>query len=279
MSLPRIRLLRRGTQSLGILVGILGFAGIGMTHLIFPGLHCYSCPWAVTVCPIGLMQNLVINGTVPFYWLGFVALYGLVLGRGFCGWFCPFGALNDLLSFRKVRFLKAFSSLKFLVLMGTVVAAWRLSDTWFCKLCPAGGLEASLPYFGLGVAELNTPFLVHMGTLGATLLGMALVSRFWCRYLCPMGALLSLFNRVSLFGLRLEGDRCSGCQLCTRACPMGIEPHLSINSTDCIKCGECVPACRAGALRIGFSLPGKEGRVPVPRSGAFARLNRVLARK
>lgn len=260
-------------------MGVLGVAGIGMTHLIFPGLHCYSCPLAVTVCPIGLMQNLVISGTVPFYWLGTVALYGLVLGRGLCGWFCPFGALNDLLSFRKVRFLRALSPVKFAVLAGTVVAAWQLGDTWFCKLCPAGGLEASLPYLGLGVARVNAPFLVHMGTLAATLVGMVVVARFWCRYLCPMGALLGLFNRVSLFGLRLEAGRCLDCGRCSQACPMGLDPQHQINATDCIKCGECAAACGAEALSVGFHLPGKEGRVPVRSPGAAARADRVPARK
>ncbi len=279
MTKRRLHLFRRGTQSLGLLLGIFGITGIGMTHLIFPGLHCYACPLAVTVCPIGLMQNLIINGTVPFYWMGIVALYGLVLGRGFCGWFCPFGTLNDLLSFRKVRFLRALSPLKFLILLGTVVAAWRFSDTMFCKLCPAGGLEASLPYLGLGIAELNAPFWVHMGTLGGTLLGMVLISRFWCRYLCPMGALLSLFNRFSLLGLRLEPGRCTGCGMCASACPMGLKPHQEINSTDCIKCGECASACEEGALSIGFHLPGREGCVPVRNPGLASRLNRVLARK
>ncbi|HHE48370.1 MAG TPA: 4Fe-4S binding protein [Candidatus Acetothermia bacterium] len=279
MTKRRLHLFRRGTQSLGLLLGIFGITGIGMTHLIFPGLHCYACPLAVTVCPIGLMQNLIINGTVPFYWMGIVALYGLVLGRGFCGWFCPFGTLNDLLSFRKVRFLRALSPLKFLILLGTVVAAWRFSDTMFCKLCPAGGLEASLPYLGLGIAELNAPFWLHMGTLGGILLGMVLISRFWCRYLCPMGALLSLLGRFSLFGLRLESAKCTGCGVCARACPMGLKPHQEINSTDCIKCGECVTACEASALSIGFYLPGREGRVPVRTPGLASRLNRVLARK
>ena len=191
MNFPgRLHLLRRGSQSVGLLVGVLGFTGIGMTHLIFPGLHCYSCPLAITVCPIGLVQNLIISGTLPFYWLGFVALYGLALGRGFCGWFCPFGTLNDLLSFRRARFLRALSPLKFAVLVGTIVAAWRLGDTLFCKLCPAGGLEASLPYFGLGVARLNAPFLVHMGILGATLLGMLLISRSGAGTCAPWGRCL-----------------------------------------------------------------------------------------
>ncbi|MBC7092422.1 4Fe-4S binding protein [Candidatus Bipolaricaulota bacterium] len=271
----RLRYLRRGTQGLGVLLAVFGVTGIGMTHLLFPGLHCYACPLAITVCPIGLMQNLIIAGTVPFYLVGAVATYGLALGRGWCGWFCPFGTVNDLLAFRKVRFRHALSPLKFLVLVGTGVAAWSLADTWFCKLCPAASLTASLPYLGLGVAQVNTPFLVHMGTLAGTLVGMALVSRFWCRYLCPMGAVLSVFNRVSLFGLRLRADRCGQCGLCVQACPMGIEPHRDINSPDCIKCGECVPVCKAGALSIGFSLPGVRGRVPLRAPGASARADRV----
>ena len=275
----RLRALRRMTQSAGILLGISGAFGIGMTHLIFPGLHCYACPLAATVCPIGLLQNMVISGTVPYYWLGAITLYGLVMGRGWCGWFCPFGTLNDLLSFRRTRMLRALSPTKFLVLVGTIVAAWKFGDTVFCKLCPAGGLEASLPYFGLGVAKANAPFFVHLGVLVAVLVGMILISRFWCRYLCPMGALLSLFNRLSLFGLKLRADRCSRCGVCAAACPMGLKPHLQINSTDCIKCGECVTACHAEALSIGFSLPGKVDRAPLPRPRLAPGLDRVSARK
>lgn len=270
-----LRYLRRGTQGLGIFLGILGITGIGMTHIIFPGLHCYACPLSVTVCPIGLLQNLVVAGTVPFYLLGALALYGLVLGRGWCGWFCPFGTVNDLFAWRKIPFRRVLSPLKFLILLGTVIAAWRLADTWFCKLCPAASLTASLPYFALGLAQPTTPFFIHMGTLGGTLLGMILVSRFWCRYLCPMGAILSLFNRASFFGLRLYSRKCTSCGLCQRACPMGIAPHTDGNSTNCIKCGECVSVCPKGALSLGFSSPGAKGYAPLRIPWPRPRIDRV----
>lgn len=275
----KLRALRRGSQGLGILLGVFGVTGIGMTHLIFPGLHCYACPLAITVCPIGLMQNLIISGTLPFYFLGAIALYGVALGRGWCGWFCPFGTVNDLLAFRKVPFLRALSPLKLLVLVGTGVGAWQLADTWFCKLCPAASLTASLPYLGLGVAQVNTPLVVHLATLALVIVGMALVARFWCRYLCPMGGLLSLFNRASFFGLRLHGGRCTECGLCSRSCPMGIEPHREINSGDCIKCGDCVASCTTSALSIGFSLPGARGRDPLRAARARARADRVPPRQ
>jgi len=248
----RLTLARRGTQGLGLLAGLLGFTGIGMTHVIFPGLHCYACPLAVTVCPIGLMQNLIVFGTPPYFWLGTILVYGLLAGRGFCGWFCPFGTLNDLLSFRKVRIQKSASFGKFAVLLATIGAAWYFADTIFCKLCPAASVEASIPYLFTGVATVNTPFLIHMGTLAFVLVGMVLISRFWCRYLCPMGGLLALFNRVSFLHLKLDEDRCSNCAACTSKCPMGLEPHNEHDDHNCIKCGACVEGCHLDALSLRY---------------------------
>jgi len=249
----RITRNRRISQGLGIALGLFGVTGIGMTHLIFPGLHCYACPLAITVCPVGLAQNLVIFGTVPFFWLGTIIAYGLIAGRGFCGWFCPFGTLNDLLAFRKTPIWRRISYTKFAVLVSTLIAAWYFADTIFCKLCPAASLEASIPYLFLGIAKVNRSFLVHMGTLGGTLIGMVLVARFWCRYLCPMGAILSLFNRVSLLHLRWERDACTDCSACSLACPMGLDPHSEHDDHNCIKCGACAEACTLGALSMCYA--------------------------
>jgi len=254
----KLGLRRRIVQGTGLLLGLFGITGIGMTHLIFPGLHCYACPLAVTVCPIGLIQNLIVFGTIPFFWMGAIAAYGLLAGRGFCGWFCPFGTLNDLLAFRKVRIRDSFSYVKYVVLLGTLIAAWVFADTMFCKLCPAASLEASIPYLLLGVAKVNRPFWLHMGTLGGTLLGMVLIARFWCRYLCPMGALLSMFNRVSILHLRLSDEKCTHCSACSSRCPMGLTPPLDYDNHNCIKCGECVEACELGALSFHCGIKGKK---------------------
>lgn len=249
----RLSLVRRISQGFGLMLGLFGFTGIGVTHIIFPGLHCYACPLSVTICPIGLMQNLVIYGTIPYFWVATIVFYGLVLGRGFCGWFCPFGTLNDLLCFNKARISKDFSYTKYVVLVGTIVAAWVFADTMFCKLCPVASIEASMPYLFLGVAHVNRPFIIHMISLGVVLAGMIIISRFWCRYLCPMGAILSLFNRISLLHLKLDSDRCTRCNACTAACPMGLKPYKEYDDHNCIKCGECTTACPLDALTLTFS--------------------------
>jgi polyferredoxin len=108
-----------------------------------------------------------------------------------------------------------------------------------------------------------------MITLGLVLIGMVLISRFWCRYLCPMGAILSLFNRVSFLHLKLDSNRCSRCNACAAACPMGLKPYEEYDNHNCIKCGECTSACSLDALTLTFSpqLPGKnKSQFPVRRS-------------
>jgi polyferredoxin len=152
-----------------------------------------------------------------------------------------------------VRINRVASYSKYVVLLGTIIAAWAFADTMFCKLCPVGSIEASIPYLLLGVAKVNRPFIVHMISLGAVLLGMVLISRFWCRYLCPMGAILSLFNRVSFLHLSLDTNRCSRCGACAAACPMGLKPHEEYDDHNCIKCGECTESCSLDALTLTFS--------------------------
>ena len=64
-----------------------------------PGLNCYSCPGAVTACPLGAIQNAFYDSgkRAPYYMLGILMLYGVLLGRWICGWLCPFGFVQELL--------------------------------------------------------------------------------------------------------------------------------------------------------------------------------------
>ena len=80
----------------------------------------------------------------------------------------------------------------------------------------------------------------------------ALIFRPFCKYLCPLGAIYALMNRVSLYRMRPCAERCTGCGACARACPMQVNPAHSPNDGECIRCGVCVDACPTDALHLGF---------------------------
>jgi polyferredoxin len=128
-------------------------------------------------------------------------------------------------------------------------------------LCPAGALEAGVPYSVQSLAA-GTGWLMsgHKTVILAAFLGTALfVRRPWCRVLCPLGGLLALFNRFSLFHLRFRKHECVECNLCRTRCPFGVKLDQAVNVTGCVRCLECT-AC--GAMEPAFARP--EGRPAGP---------------
>jgi ferredoxin-type protein NapH len=239
-----------------------------------PGLNCYSCPGALFACPLGSLQSELASGEVrlPLYTLGFLFIFGAAMGRFICGWLCPFGFIQELLYKipfpRKLRRLpgdRALVMLKY-VLLALLCILLPLTITniigqgspWFCKaVCPAGTLEAGLPLvlFGEGYAEAaGMWFVIKTATLAVIILLSVLTYRPFCRYLCPLGAIYGLFNPISLVRLRLDGDKCTSCGACERACRMGVAAYKTPNSPECIRCGDCIAACPHGALS---GLPSK----------------------
>ena len=84
--------LRKGVQVLGFVVLNLGFTAALKTGIVCPALFCYACPLAMFACPFGTLQHFVVLAAVPLLAGGTIGLYATLLGRAFCGWFCPFGA-------------------------------------------------------------------------------------------------------------------------------------------------------------------------------------------
>jgi len=177
----------------------------------------------------------------------------MLAGRAFCGWACPFGALHDLVSYFKGE--KSFKAprcwyVKYIMLFVVLALAWITLDTVFCKFCPSGSLFAAIPFFVLHPnSSFGTFFYVHILTLIATLILAYLVVHFWCRYLCPLGAIHGMFNKVSLLNIRFDAKKCTECEVCLEVCPMGIDKVDDVgNSTDCTMCGRCVEKCPEKAL-------------------------------
>ncbi len=234
-------------------------------YLCTPGLNCYSCPGAVGACPLGALQNaLASSGTrAPYYVFGILMLYGILLGRTICGFLCPVGLGQDLLykiktpKVRKGRLTRIFSWLKYVLLAAIVVAVPVMFGAFgsrvpaFCKyICPAGTLGGG---FGLLVSPSNSDLFGGLGALFTwkTVLLFAFVTaaifiyRFFCRFLCPLGALYGLFNRFALLGVKLDKNKCTDCGLCVAHCKMDIR---RVGDHECINCGECIAVCPAHAI-------------------------------
>ena len=249
-----IRKLRVAVQLIFLAIWNMGVAPWLKTGLICPVLYCYGCPLASFACPIGVLQNFIVFHRLPLYLAGSLGVYGAIAGRGFCGWACPFGALQELLGAVKGRRFRPRPRwyVKYVFLALVLAATWLTVDTIFCKLCPSGGLFAAIPYRLLNPhTPMGVYFQIHMLTLAVAVALFVLAGRIWCSYICPVASLLGPLNRLSLITIRLDEEKCTRCGRCLQKCPMNIEKLEDIGvSTDCIRCGVCVEECPTGALSV-----------------------------
>lgn len=239
-----------------------------LKNLCVPGLNCYSCPGALGACPIGALQAVIgsWNFKLAFYVSGFLIFVGALVGRLVCGWLCPFGLIQDLL--HKISFFKKISTfrgdkllrkLKYVILVVFVILLpMFLVDLlgqgapYFCKLiCPVGTLEGGIPLVLLNSAmhsALGWLYAWKNVLLVATILLSILIYRPFCKYICPLGAIYSLFNRISIFRYRVDEHKCIHCGACAKVCKMHVDPVKNANDPECIRCGKCKLVCPAGAI-------------------------------
>jgi len=230
--------------------------------------------------PIAGMMNLkywLATGHVPamhpaamFLLITFLAI-AFLFRKAFCSWLCPIGTLSEYLwragrklfgrNFTLQRWLDIpLRGLKYL-LLGFFV--------WAVSSMSANAIAAFMrsPYGVIAdVKMLN--FFRHIGetgliVLGVLLLASVLVQNFWCRYLCPYGALLGLASFFSPVAIRRNAAACIDCSKCAQACPAALPVHelFKVRSAECTGCMECVAVCPAqGALQM--ALPNRTDRRP-----------------
>jgi len=255
----KVRIVRASLQVLGFIVHNLGFTFSLKTGIVSPVLYCYACPLASFACPMGTLQHFCAMRQLPFYVIGSLGLWLTAAGRSFCGCVCPFGSLHDVMDSLRSRCgkmtiprLKARPVIKYVMLLVVLILAWYTVDTFYCKFCPSASLFASIPYFFLNpLSGIPFYFVIHMLTLGAVIVLAFFFGRFWCRYLCPTGAVNGVFNRFSILKITRNETRCTECKNCLEKCPMGVDRLTDIGrSSDCILCGRCIDACSTQALRF-----------------------------
>ena len=237
-------------------------------NMCAPGLNCYSCPGAVAACPLGAIQNaLAASGhRAPWFVMGILMLFGLIAGRTICGWLCPMGLIQELLhrvpgsKIRKSPVTRALTGLKYVILAVFVIAIplgyglrHGLQIPAFCKyLCPAGTFEGAAALLANPVNDDMYPLLGLLFTRKAVVMlaiGLLCVfcHRAFCRFLCPLGALYGLFNRLSLIGVRVDESSCTGCGACIRHCEMDVR---RVGDRECIQCARCMDVCAHGAISV-----------------------------
>ena len=240
---------------------------MGYRHQLLGGGPAGS-PTVDALCPFGGLESIYSwfkNG----YWLRRIALSSFVLfigvtlvtmltGRVFCGWICPLGAVNEFVSagsrkvgIKQIKLPSAVDKylryLKYVILLLILYTTWKLGtltfrvyDPWAAWMHLSGGWRE----FGYGTAVLF-----------ATLFAGLFIERFWCRYLCPLGAALAFVSKFSLVKVYRDKSACIDCGKCSAACPVGLTPDKNIvqGNGECIACGKCYSACPVdGAMNSGY---------------------------
>ena len=266
----------------------------GSKIMCAPGINCYSCPGAIGACPLGSLQGAFsADHSTLYYVFGILLLYSVMLGRMICGWLCPFGLVQELLykiptpKLKKSPVTRLLSYLKYVILVFFVFLipiTYAFKDTplpAFCKyICPAGTIEGGLillsnkvnaSYFSMLGPIFTWKFLMMVSIV----VGSVFAFRLFCRFLCPLGALYGLFNKISFFGVKVNMDKCTRCNLCVSHCKLDIH---QVGDQECISCGECIDVCPTKAISWKggrITLKANEG-IPAPEDNKKRKITQII---
>ena len=253
-----------------LLAFVLAATALHTLGYVGPSVHAL-CPYGglesmLSLVAVGTFLKRIVIGT--FVLFGSTMLLSVVMRRSFCGQICALGALQEFFGKIGAKLFKKrpvvpkkldgiLRYLKFVVLGVTIAMAWITGELWITPYDPFNAL-GHLADFN----ALTTSYLVGFIVLILSLLGSVVYDRFFCKYLCPAGALYGAVGKVSPYAVRVDEDACIHCGKCNRACPMNVDVMTAKNGRvtrmECINCNECVAVCPVqGAIHTGFSKKAK----------------------
>ena len=234
-------------------------------HLVIP----------MTLIPVALTRTIIFPGSLIGGYASIASMFviwigaTLALGRGFCSWGCFYGGLDDGFSrvlkkpvMKKINPKWIYLPFAVLLLVALAAAAY-LSPTYCSWLCP---FKAVTEF----EAVTSTKILIQTIIFVSLFIGLVIVlpiltkKRTQCAFLCPFGAMQSLTNKINVFDVRIDKEKCVKCKRCIQVCPT-----LSMNEESlehgrtritCMKCGKCIDNCPKGAISYhikGTDIPGK----------------------
>ncbi len=262
-----------------------------------PVMQSYATPGTGIVGAYDVFMEAFAQGVFPFLALGILLVFGMLVGRATCGWMCPFGFVLDVFYAIPVRkrypgyqINSQLSKVKFFILGltlfiaitygivrlmgGTPLPIGPFEDNAFSPIDPATTFQAVIPLIIAnpgGVVQVPTLeegfwtifswspwFWFRVIFMLIIIILCVYIGRAWCRYFCPLGAMLGVMTPYAVVGVQRTVSKCLGkkCRECEIACPMGV-PLLRISwekitDSNCTYCLKCYEACEEGAITLSF---------------------------
>lgn len=207
----------------------------------------------------------------------------IILGRFFCGWLCTFGAINDFIYMISKKVFKTkfkvnekvdsiLKYLKYVVLLFIVVIIWTSGTTAYDSYSPWDAF-AMIDNVSAAIAEYTGGFII----LAIITIGAVFIERFFCRYLCPLGAVFTILSKARILKIKKLRDKCGPCRICTNNCSMGIKLYEmdKVNSGECINCFKCIEVCPRKNTKV--NILGEDVSPLLPSAIAIAAFTGVNA--
>ena len=263
-------------------------------------LRGWPINWFLSVDPLTALGTALATGTLyaPLAWALTAVVLTAFVGRFFCGFACPLGTLNQVTGWlsrrahtrrerREANVHSPRQTIKY-ALLAFFLAGAALGSVQSGLLDPLPLLHRSLNLALLPLADPSGTLLGDdarnyesawlLGAVLLTILGLNMVRpRFFCRFLCPLGALFGLTARFSPWRIgKSEADKCGECRLCDEYCEGACRPSGHIITSECVLCVNCLGACPSG--RIGFRpTASAQGESPLPAISRRGVLTAVAA--
>jgi polyferredoxin len=252
--------------------GSMTFSNENLLSCEIPFCHIVS---TMVIIPLALTKSIIFPGSIINGFASIASMFvivigvSLALGRGFCSWGCFYGGWDEGTS----RILKrpviknfnpkwrwfSFAFLLIIALFSAITLAPQYCN-WFCPF------KAVTEFEKVTTAEvfLKTVVFVSLFLGLVIILPLLTKKRVQCGTFCPMGALMSFTNKINVFEVKIDKDKCNDCKNCSRACPT-FSIGNAVNAKEspeftCVKCGKCIDTCTKGALYYHIKgTPGKKG--------------------